>query len=50
MVNLVESSPWNVTLDYNVIYTANITAINCAGETEAFSLPIIEYSEHNDYL
>ena len=46
MINLVESSPWNVTLDYNVVYTANITAINCAGETEAFSLLNIEYSEY----
>ena len=46
MVNLVESSPWNVILDYNIIYTANITAINCAGETGAFSLDNIEYSEY----
>ena len=46
VVNLVESSPWNVTLDYNVVYTANITAINCAGETEALSLLNIEYSEY----
>ena len=46
MINLVESSPWNVTLDYNVIYMANITAINCAGETEAFLLTNIEYSEY----
>ena len=46
IINLIESSPWNVTLDYNVIYTANITAINCVGETGAFSLPNIEYSEY----
>ena len=50
MINLVESSPWNVTLDYNVIYTANITAINCAGESEVFSLPNIQYSEHYFWL
>ena len=52
-IYLVELSPWNVTLDYNVIYTANITAINCAGESEVFSLPNIQYSERcvfYDYL
>ncbi len=43
--NVVLSSPWNVTLSYNVIYTATITAVNCAGESDTFTLPGIEYGK-----
>ena len=43
--NVVLSSPWNVTLRYNVIYTATITAVNCAGESITFTLPGIEYGK-----
>ncbi len=43
--NVVLSSPWNVTLSYNVIYTATITAVNCAGESNNFTLPGIEYGK-----
>ena len=39
------SLTWNATLDYNTTYTANITAINCAGESETYLLPYsFEYS------
>ncbi len=31
--NVVITTSWNVTLDYNVIYNATITALNCAGES-----------------
>ncbi len=41
--NLVYSTSWNVTLDYNVIYNATITAQNCAGESEPFVLTNIQY-------
>ncbi len=43
--NVVLSSPWNVTLSYNVIYTATITAVNCAGESNNLTLVDIEYSK-----
>ena len=42
-INSVNSSAWNVTLDYNTPYTANITAVNCAGESSSYSLENIEY-------
>ncbi len=42
--NVVLASPWNVTLDYNVIYTATITQMNCAGDSDVLTLSTIEYS------
>lgn len=33
IINLVNLTIWNVTLNYNIIYRANISAINCAGES-----------------
>ena len=42
-INSVNSSVWNVTLNYNAPYTANITAVNCAGESSFSSLQINEY-------
>ena len=39
------TAPWNVTVRYNVKYTATLTAINCAGESSPFLLPNIEFSE-----
>lgn len=34
----------NVTLDYNIVYKATITAENCAGRSETFVYPnVIEY-------
>ncbi len=39
------SSPWNVTLDYNVNYRATIVAVNCAGESDSLGLNIIEYGK-----
>ena len=43
--NVVYSTPWNVTLDYNIEHTAIITAVNCAGESSPFTLTDIEFSE-----
>ena len=43
--NLVYSSPWNVTVDYNITYNANITAVNCAGKGETVQLSNIKYGE-----
>ena len=37
--------PLNVTLDYNTLYDVNITAVNCAGESETLSMPLSEYSK-----
>ena len=45
-VNRLPNSPltFDVTLDYNTIYMATITAENCAGESETFVYPNrIEY-------
>ena len=37
----------NVTLNYNIIYNATITAENCAGESETLVFPrVIEYGKH----
>ena len=44
-INMGVFSPWNVTLAHNTTYNIEITAVNCAGESRAFSLPDIEYSE-----
>ncbi len=41
--NVILSSSWNVTLEYNVIYSINIIAVNCAGESSALILTGIEY-------
>ena len=43
--NVVTAPPWNVTLNYNVIYTATVTASNCAGDSDIMILSAIEYSE-----
>lgn len=37
---MVNSPPWNVTFDYNVDYELNITAENCNGESDPFTLNI----------
>ena len=42
-VNMNLSSPWNVTLAHNTTYSIGITAVNCAGESDNFTLPDIEY-------
>ena len=44
--NIVYFTPWNVTLDYNIVHTATITAVNCAGESNPFILTNIEFSEY----
>lgn len=40
--NMVFSSQWNVTLDYNTEYTVTILTINAAGNSTPFSLANIE--------
>ena len=40
---LAHSPPRNVTLDHNVVYTIDLVAINCAGESEQFNLSNIQY-------
>ena len=42
-INSVNSSVWNVTLNYNTPYTANATAVNCAGESTSVALEDIEF-------
>ena len=34
VANMVQSSPWNVTLAHNIVYRINVTAVNCAGESD----------------
>ena len=31
---MVYSSPWNVTLEYNVTYNISVSAVNCNGESQ----------------
>ncbi len=45
ITNVVPSFPWNVTLAHNTVYSANITAVNCAGVSDTFVLFDIEYSK-----
>ena len=42
------TAPWNVTINYNLKYTATIKAINCAGESIPLLLPNIEYSKQKN--
>ena len=44
--NEIDGLSWNVTLEYNVEYTATITAENCAGVSLPFTLHAIEFCEH----
>lgn len=44
-INLVNTSYLIVTLDYNLEYTAILTAINCAGESSPLFLTGIDYGE-----
>ncbi len=48
--NVVTAAPWNVTLNYNIEYSATISATNCAGASESFSLQNIEYSKFYRFL
>ena len=41
--NEVYSTIWSVTLNYNTVYIATITAVNCAGESNTVVLPGIQY-------
>ena len=42
---VVELYQWNFTVDHNEIYSINITAVNCAGESGTYIFPDFEYSE-----
>ena len=44
--NEVYSTIWSVTLDYNTVYTATVTAVNCAGESNTVILPDIQYGKY----
>ena len=39
---MVSSPLWNITLENNIMYFVNLTAINCAGESDPSSL-LVEY-------
>ncbi len=43
ILNMINITSWNVTLNYNVIYNATITAQNCAGKSEPVVLTNIQY-------
>ena len=49
IINNVSSSPWNVTLDFNVAYITTITAVNCAGQSMTLVLPESEFSKCQYY-
>ena len=42
----VPSSPWNVTLERNVVYSVSVTAGNCAGQSTALTLDNVKYGEY----
>ena len=39
----VTTLQWNVTLEHNTVYSINLTAENCIGESEPSSLSNIEF-------
>ena len=41
--NIISATSWNVTLNYNLIYTAVIAAENCAGVSSSVTLGNIEF-------
>lgn len=43
--NTVYSTSWNATIAYNLDYTAIITAVNCAGESDPFVLSGLQISK-----
>lgn len=46
IINVNNSFLLNVTLNYNTVYNATITAINCAGESQTATLSGIEFGEN----
>ena len=50
ILNIVLSTPWKVTLNYNIEHTATITAVNCAGESTPFVLTNIQFSEFTNIM
>ena len=45
--NVISTLSWNVTLNYNMEYTATITAENCAGASMPITLHNIEFCEYD---
>ena len=43
---LVPTSQLNVTLEHNVVYSINLTALNCVGESSPSLLPDIQFGKH----
>ena len=35
----------DITVEYNKIYETNLTAVNCAGESDITTMPFFEYGE-----
>ena len=44
--NTIFATSWNVTMKYNVEYTAIISAVNCVGKSSTALLPSILFSEY----
>ncbi len=43
ITNAILTSPFFVTLDYNVVYNTSITAVNCAGKSTSVMMNNIDY-------
>ena len=48
--NKISSSPYNLLLAFNIQYTASISAVNCAGASEAATISNIFYGKLSVYL
>ena len=44
----VPSYPWNVTLAHNEIYSINLTATNCVGDSEPIALSNVGFGEFSN--
>lgn len=47
VVHGVQSLVWSATLAHNTMYTLNITAVNCEGQSDPYNFPQIEYGKLN---
>lgn len=48
LLNVLSSSPWNVSLAHNVVYTATLTAVNCVGDSDSTTIRNIQISKFVD--
>lgn len=46
VVQVIQSLLWNVTVAHNTVYTVNISAVNCAGQSDSYTFPQIEYGKY----